>query len=375
MRPHDPVCLSLWPDPASPRRGRGTDGALSRLRPRTGRAPAARGVKPADALGDAVLPPDEGLRPSRPDRPGDADWETPPQPPVTSGKAVASVVLGVLSLLVCSVFAGVPAIILGALGLRDIGRGQGRVTGKGLAITGIVTGALSLLCLPVMIGLLLPAVQRVREAAARLQSTNNLKQIVLAMHSYQDAMGTFPPAATCDANGKPLLSWRVAILPYIEQASLYNQFKLDEPWDGPNNSKLLSSMPKIYLMPGDTTAPPGYTYYRVFVGHGAAFDPPRPAKGPNEFGLSGGVRITDFPDGKANTILVVEAGQAVPWTKPDELDYDPNGPLPPLGGHFSGVFTAALADGAVKQIPMDTNPQTIRAAITRNGGEAMPLDW
>ncbi len=142
----------------------------------------------------------------------------------------------------------------------------------GLAITGIVTGGLSLLCVPVNIGLLLPAVQKVRESAARMQSSNNLKQISLAIDNYEAANGNMPAAAICDPAGKPLLSWRVAILPYIEQANLYSQFKLDEPWDGPNNSKLIAAMPKTYALPGDPPAD-GQTHYRVFVGNGAAFDP------------------------------------------------------------------------------------------------------
>ena len=125
-----------------------------------------------------------------------------------------------------------------------------------------------------------------------------------------------PPAAICDATGKPLLSWRVAILPYIQQGALYNQFKLDEPWDGPNNSRLIPLMPKVYALPGDTAAQPGYTYYRVFVGNGAAWE------------MKGGLHYpADIPDGTSMTILVVEANDAVPWTKPDELTFNPAGPL------------------------------------------------
>src|ERR1700677_3496891 len=79
--------------------------------------------------------------------------------------------------------------------------------------------------------LLIPAVQKLRILAARTQSMNNLKQIALSLHSYHDVYKTFPAAAICDKDGKPLLSWRVAISPYVEQLPLYNQFKLDEPWD------------------------------------------------------------------------------------------------------------------------------------------------
>ncbi|MBV9849448.1 MAG: DUF1559 domain-containing protein, partial [Armatimonadetes bacterium] len=210
---------------------------------------------------------------------------------------------------------------------------------------------------------LIPAVAKVREAATKIQSANNLKQISLAMLNHNDAVGKFPAAAICDANGKPLLSWRVAILPYVEGGSLYSQFKLDEPWDGPNNSKLLSQMPKVYALPGDTTTPPGHTYYRVFVGGGAAFD------------WREGYRLTEFTDGTSNTILVVEAATAVPWTKPDELDYDPNGPLPPLGGHFSSGAQVVMADGSVRFIPQSVSQATLRALITRGANDLPGTDW
>src|SRR5262249_51556565 len=100
-------------------------------------------------------------------------------------------------------------------------------------------------------GLLIPAVQKTREAASRMQNQNNLKEMALAMHNYHDVNGKFPPAAICDKQGKPLLSWRVAILPYVEQDNLYKQFKLDEPWDSEHNKKLIAQMPKVYALPRD----------------------------------------------------------------------------------------------------------------------------
>src|SRR5207248_5784084 len=116
------------------------------------------------------------------------------------------------------------------------------------------------------------AVVRVQQAAAAAQSTNNLKQIALAAHAYHDVNGTFPPAATCDKKGKPQLSWRVLVLPYIEQDNLYKQFKLDEPWDSDNNKKLIAKMPPVYAMPGKSKPGDTDTYYRVFVGNGAGWD-------------------------------------------------------------------------------------------------------
>jgi hypothetical protein len=203
-------------------------------------------------------------------------------------------------------------------------------------------------------------VQKTREAAARMQSQNNLKQMSLAMLNYHDAQNHFPAAAICDRNGKPLLSWRVALLPYLEQQPLYTQFKLDEPWDGPNNIKLLGQMPKVYNCPSAQT-PANETVYQVFVGNGAIFETTR------------GLRIPDITDGLSNTLLIVEANQSVPWTKPDDLPYNPNGPLPRLGGHSPNGFNAAAADGSTRFIPNNTPEQTLRSLITRNDGMAVPF--
>jgi hypothetical protein len=299
--------------------------------------------------------------PSTANRPG---GEKPPPESTTSGMATVSMILGVASL--CGSFVtGVPAVILGILSLRSIRRSQGRLKGKGVAIAGLVFGLFGSV-------VTILVVREVQYRANRLISFNNLYQMGLAMHSYASANGTFPPAAVCDANGKPLLSWRVALLPYINEGRLYQQFKLDEPWDGPNNSKLLPLMPKCYAFPGDTTAPPGTSYYRVFVGNGAAFDPPRPS-GPN--GETPGVPLSDFTDGGGDTVLIVEAATAAPWTKPEDFDYDTDGPLPPLGGHFRDGFQAAMADGSQRMILKSVGQPTLRAAITRNAGDVLGSDW
>ena len=208
------------------------------------------------------------------------------------------------------------------------------------------------------VALLLPAVQKVREAAARAKGSNNLKQITLAMFNYESAMGTYPPAAICDKNGKPLLSWRVAMLPYLEQGALYNQFKLDEPWDSDNNKKLIDKMPAVYLHP-NAKPEAGQTNYRAFVGGGAALD------------LKKGVRIVDFTDGTSNTILVAESAETVTWTKPEDFTYDPKKPLPKLGGLSNGGFSAAFADGSVRFLRETIKETTLRGLITRAGGEVL----
>src|SRR6476661_8060061 len=107
----------------------------------------------------------------------------------------------------------------------------------------------------VLVALLLPAVQQAREAARRSQCKNNLKQIGLALHNYHDVNGCFPPAYIADENGKPMHSWRVLILPYLDQAALHTEYNFSEPWDGPNNSRLLARRPAVYACPSHGNAP------------------------------------------------------------------------------------------------------------------------
>lgn len=210
---------------------------------------------------------------------------------------------------------------------------------------------------PVMIALLVPAVQKVRVAAARAQDQNNLKQIALAMHNYHDSYRGLPGAAICDKNGRPLLSWRVAILPFIEQQELYRRFKLDEPWDSEHNRKLIPLMPKLYEVP-NVKSPPGETHYRVPYGNGALFD------------LCKKVRFIDVTDGTMNTLMVVTTAESVPWTKPDEVPYEPKGKLPRLARFFGDAgSSAAFADGSVRFLSPTVPEATLRALITRAGNE------
>lgn len=212
-----------------------------------------------------------------------------------------------------------------------------------------------------------PIVKGGREPSSRAQSKNYLKQMVLAMENYQGTVQekTFPPAALYDRQGHALLSWRVLILPYLEGQSLYNEFHLDEPWDSPNNLPLLSRMPRVYTSPHrKDTDKPYHTHYRVFVGDGAAFEGRQ------------GLRVpADFPDGTSNTILIVEATEAVPWTQPAELTFDRNCPSSMQGWRNPLSFLAALADGSVRGIDRTVSETTLRAAITRNGGETLGKDW
>jgi hypothetical protein len=215
---------------------------------------------------------------------------------------------------------------------------------------------------------------RVRDAARRTTSMNNLKHLALAMQSMHDNHTSFPPAAITEARtGKPLLSWRVAVLPFIEQDVLYRQFRLDEAWDGPNNKKLLGKMPKTFEVPDAKTPQPHSTFYQVFVGPQTAFEP-QAFRRQAPFGFAG-QSMFSITDGTSNTILIAEAGEAVPWTKPVDLAYDPRRPLPKLGGAFKDRFHVAMADAKVLAVSTTVSEKTLRAAITRNAGDLLGADW
>jgi RNA polymerase sigma factor (sigma-70 family) len=197
------------------------------------------------------------------------------------------------------------------------------------------------------------------EAADRERSVNNLKQLAIALYNYHDANGTFPPSAVYSKDGKALLSWRVLVLPYLEEDQLFKQFKLEEPWDSEHNKKLLARIPKVFAPVRGKNKDGSGTYYQVFTGNGAAFDAKR------------GARITDFTDGTSNTILIVEAAETVPWTKPADLAFDPAKPLPKLGGLFGGEFHFALADASAHCGKKDVDEKVLKAFITRAGGEVV----
>jgi len=204
------------------------------------------------------------------------------------------------------------------------------------------------------------------EAAARARQMSNLRQIGTAMYNYQEVHRYFPPVAKLSTDGRPLLSWRVVILPDLDRQDLYQKFHLDEPWDSPHNRALLDQMPDVYR--SRETIGTGETSMMLFVGRGAAFAAPEdPAGRP--------LRIADIPDGTSNTIMLVEAGpdKAVPWTKPEDLQFQRTNPRAALGTVPRKGFLAALFDGSVRVLPADIEPAHLRALITPNGGEH--IDW
>ncbi len=212
----------------------------------------------------------------------------------------------------------------------------------------------------ILVALLLPAVQAAREAARRSMSVNNMKQIGLGMHNYHDRYKRFPARASFDDDGKPLLSWRVHILPFIEQQPLYEQFHLDEPWDSEHNKTLIPLMPEVYLNPSSEPGP-GLATYAVPTGEGTIFDGPE------------GTKFRDITDGTSNTLMALEVDSdaAVIWTKPDDWEYDADDPLAGLGSAHPGGFNVVMADASVHFISVTVDTTMFRSLLTKNGGEVV----
>jgi Protein of unknown function (DUF1559)/BlaR1 peptidase M56 len=218
---------------------------------------------------------------------------------------------------------------------------------------------------------LAPAVTKARTAARRTMSVNNLKQIGLAFHNYAQVKGHFPSPALLGGEQKKFpYSWRVAILPYLDQEPLYRQYHFDEPWDGPNNRLLLEKMPAVYSVPGPDGTPSSRTNasYYVFAGETTAVGSPWVPERKNSE-----TTFAQITDGFSNTILAVEWQGNIPWTKPDDIPFDPNGAITPpaLGGSWPDGFNALMGDGSVRAFKKEIDPNTLKALITRAGGEVI----
>lgn len=228
--------------------------------------------------------------------------------------------------------------------------------------------------LALLVGVLLfcPHMVQVRDGEGWGRSAVGLRNVGQALLNYYQFKGRLPPAVATAPDGAPLYSWRVLLLPFLEEEPVYQEFHLGEPWDSPHNRALLSKVRCYEPMMGGHDAP-GLTRYQVLIGPGTAFERP-------------GLTWDDFPDGRAATLLVVEAAQPVPWSQPIDLPYDPAAPLPLLfcpfakPKYFLGYetgrtpgFNAFFADGTARFLPASTDEKTLRALATRNGGEPVDL--
>jgi hypothetical protein len=279
-------------------------------------------------------------------------------------------------LLSVAIFFFLLTLVLGISSRRRVARSDGTLRDLGFTIGAVIF-------VVIFIGEFFgfPRFCKVREAAARIMASNDMKQIGLALHNYADGHGgRLPPAVLYDKSGKPLHSWRVLLLPYLEEDNLYREFHLDEPWDSPHNFPLQAHMPRVYGLPrrdysGEKPAGPSETLIQVFVGKGTAFEGNQ------------GLRLPeDFPDGTSNTILLIEAGKGVPWTKPVDLTYEPGQPLPSLGGAFPGPqpfflwgsnyragMHVGFADGSVRFFELgEVGEDSLREMILRNDGKRGP---
>jgi hypothetical protein len=216
-----------------------------------------------------------------------------------------------------------------------------------------------------MAGLLLPTLRDARDSTMRMEQGNRFKAILLALHGYIDENNRkLPDHAIYSKDGKPLLSWRVALLPYLGQRALYNEFKLDEPWDSAHNIQLLAKMPDAYAHYFDSTgSKKGLTHYQVFVGEPGVSPRPVFVKG-----MGHAASIKQIEDGMRNTILIVDAAQAVPWTAPEDIPYGPNLPLPELG--LTGDrFTVGMGGGSVHwHYKKHVDEQQLRKGILMDDG-------
>jgi serine/threonine protein kinase len=198
------------------------------------------------------------------------------------------------------------------------------------------------------------AVGEIATAGLAVTRIGKLAQLGVALDDYVAQHHQLPPPAITGPNGEPLLSWRVALLPYLGEKDLYTQFKLDEPWDSVHNKKLLERMPEVFARDG-ANKKTSTTGLRVYGGPGTAFEGQQ------------GVRLSDITDGLSSTLLIAQTNEEVPWTKPKELSFDPKQPL------RIAVEQGLFADGSVRFLFANTDPQTRQGIITRNGAEKIDL--
>ncbi|QDU95332.1 DUF1559 family PulG-like putative transporter [Lignipirellula cremea] len=242
-----------------------------------------------------------------------------------------------------------------------------RSRGKGLNVLSVVVLAVVVAACGY---LLFPAISTPREASRRSHCSNNLKQIGLALHGYHDQYRVFPPAFITDENGRPMHSWRVLILPYMEYGELYKEYNFDEPWDGPKNRQLMEQCPPIFHCPSDE-GDKNSTRYRVVVGPGTGWK------------ANASITIRDIADGTSNSVAVLETLRpGRNWLDPAPLTLDEalsppqeqtdwtSGPrFPHLNGRQAVFF-----DGSTHFLPADLDAEKLGRLLLINDGEEIPRD-
>ena len=218
----------------------------------------------------------------------------------------------------------------------------------------------------ILVALLVPSVEHAREAARRSSCNCNLKQLGLALQNYADVYKCFPPAYVTDAKGNRMHSWRMLLLPFLEQKPLYEQYDFSEPWNGPHNRLLADKIPPVYGCPSDDLRGPGQVSYLAVTGPGTVWPGNRCAT----FG--------DIKDGTSNTLIIVESvGSGIHWMEPRDLPFEAlakginaNQGLGVCSRH-DGVAEVSFCDGSVKPIGASVSARTLGALATKAGGEAI----
>lgn len=209
----------------------------------------------------------------------------------------------------------------------------------------------------------------------RTYSLNQLTIIAIGLLSYENTNKGLPASYNTDGEGRPLLSWRVHLLPYLEQQTLYNQFHLDEPWDSPHNKTLIELMPQIYRSPF-SDSPLGYTtYLGNAVDEGLFSKPDGPMKDSRDYPKAG-FTMADCTDGTIDTLILVEANDdhAVIWTQPGDFEPDINSDLFSWLMISNGDFLGSFCNGSTTIQPAN-NISNLRAQLTRDGGETIENPW
>jgi hypothetical protein len=266
-----------------------------------------------------------------------------------------------------SVAGGLCGFVVG-IALLVYSMGCDRAGASPAAVLALLAGCLSLLWIAAPV-----------EQSRRSACVMNLKQISIALHNYHDTYGSFPPAYIADENGRPLHSWRVLILPFLESSDLYSKYRFDEPWDGPNNRRLAGRMPPAYRCPSEPrTSPPSHmTSYVAIVGPEAVW--------PGTMSRS----LGEIADGAGNTLLVVEShGSGIHWMEPRDLSVvqmarNINSPAGQGIGSCHGANKpgdrgtaayVALADASTHLLPSDLSEERLQALLTIAGSEDGPLE-
>lgn len=199
---------------------------------------------------------------------------------------------------------------------------------------------------------LVPQLRRARQAAQEAQALNNLKQIGLAAHIFESRFRKFPNAVfygkssygdlnkSGDGATDVPRSWRVEILPLIGEEKLYQEYRLDQPWDSEANLAVLKKMPAMYRSPSQPAESTNAAYFGI-VGPGTIF------------GGKEGIGGEQIIDGAASTLLFVEAERDIPWTKPQDVEFDPDQTAPALGGWGNAKFGLVYADGSAQEVAVD----------------------